>query len=84
MPLAITVGSTLVAQGEFSLISAIMAITVVVSCSMVLPISTPPNAIAMSYGIIDTKDLARSGLFVGTIGIVLAILMFVAYWPLLN
>lgn len=84
MPLAITVGTTLAAQGEFSLISAIIAVTVVVSCSMVLPISTPPNAIAMSYGIIDSKDLARSGLLVGAIGIVLAILMFVAYWPVLN
>ncbi len=83
-PLAITVGVALSSQGGFNLVSAIVAITVMVSCSMILAISTPPNAIAMSCGIIDTKDLARSGLLVGLIGIVLAILMHLLYWPMLT
>ncbi len=82
-PLAITVGATLSVSGDFNLVSGIVAITVIVSCSMVLAISTPPNAIAMSCGIIETKDLARTGLLVGGIGIALAIVMHLIYWPLL-
>ncbi|MCF0179757.1 MAG: anion permease, partial [Bacteroidales bacterium] len=38
------------------------------SLAMTLPISTPPNAIASSTGIIDQKDMAKSGLAIGLIG----------------
>jgi sodium-dependent dicarboxylate transporter 2/3/5 len=47
------------------------------SLAMILPISTPPNALAHSTGIIDTKQMAVVGIIMGVIGIVLAYLMLV-------
>ena len=41
---------------------------------MTLPISTPPNALAHSTGIINTKQMAVVGLIVGVVGIVLVYL----------
>ena len=42
------------------------------SFAMLLPISTPPNAIACSTGLIQTKDMAKVGLIIGLVGIALA------------
>jgi sodium-dependent dicarboxylate transporter 2/3/5 len=39
------------------------------SFAMLLPISTPPNAIAFSTGLIKTNDMAKVGLIVGLLGI---------------
>lgn len=83
MPLAITVGAALAAAGDFNLVASIVSITAIISIAMVLPISTPPNAIAMATGIIETKDMARVGVIVGVAGLVLAILCGIAYWPLI-
>lgn len=45
----------------------IIGIAVAASCAMSLPISTPPNAIAYSTGLIEQKDMARAGLTIGII-----------------
>jgi sodium-dependent dicarboxylate transporter 2/3/5 len=42
------------------------------SFAMLLPISTPPNAIACSTGLIKTNEMARVGLIVGLVGIAIA------------
>ena len=81
MPLAITVGTGLAAVGGFNLPAAIVAITVMVSLAMILPISTPPNAIAMSTGVIETKDLAKVGIAVGVAGFIIAIVCAAYVWP---
>ena len=49
--------------------------------SMILPISTPPNAIAHSTGFIDQKDMMKVGIIVGLLGIVLgyAMLIFIGF-----
>lgn len=83
MPLAITVGAALAAAGDFNLVASIVSITAIISIAMVLPISTPPNAIAMATGIIETKDMAKVGIVVGLAGLVLAIVFGLVYWPLL-
>ena len=41
------------------------------SLGMVLPISTPPNAIAASTGMIEQKDMVKTGLIMGVLGLVL-------------
>ena len=41
------------------------------SLAMLLPISTPPNALASSTGLVKTKDMAKIGIIVGVIGLVL-------------
>ncbi|MDX9752756.1 MAG: SLC13 family permease [bacterium] len=48
----------------------ILATTIASSLSMALPISTPPNAIAYSSGIIQTKDMYKIGLLIGILGLI--------------
>ena len=47
------------------------------SLGMVLPISTPPNAIAASTGMIEQKDMVKTGLIMGILGLVLGYLMLI-------
>lgn len=47
------------------------------SLGMVLPISTPPNAIAHSTGMIEQKDMAKTGLIMGVIGLLLGYTMLI-------
>lgn len=41
------------------------------SLAMLLPISTPPNALASSTGMVKTNDMTKVGIIVGAIGLVL-------------
>ena len=81
IPLAVGLALSGAGGEGFDLASAIIIIAVVVSFSMVLPISTPPNAIAMSSGMIETADLAKSGLIIGLIGFVATVLFGLWVWP---
>lgn len=47
------------------------------SLAMTLPISTPPNAIASSTGIINTSDMAKSGLTIGILGGIVGYLLLI-------
>jgi sodium-dependent dicarboxylate transporter 2/3/5 len=38
------------------------------SCALLLPVSTPPNAVAYSTGEIQTRDLRPGGLLIGLLG----------------
>ena len=38
------------------------------SCALLLPVSTPPNAVAFSTGEIQTRDLRPGGILIGLIG----------------
>jgi sodium-dependent dicarboxylate transporter 2/3/5 len=51
------------------------------SIAMVLPISTPPNAIASSTGMVQTKDMAKVGIIIGLIGFVLGYLWLTVIFP---
>jgi solute carrier family 13 (sodium-dependent dicarboxylate transporter), member 2/3/5 len=56
----------------------VLATTFAISLGMSLPISSPPNALAHATGAFKTKDLAKSGLAIGVVGLVLtAITMWV-------
>ncbi|MBQ7533685.1 MAG: anion permease [Bacteroidales bacterium] len=56
-----------------------MIVYVAICCSlaMTLPISTPPNAIASSTGLVQTKDMVKVGLTLGIIGGVLGYILIV-------
>ena len=45
------------------------------SLGMVLPISTPPNAIASATGLIEQKDMVKTGLIMGVTGLVIGYTM---------
>ena len=47
------------------------------SLGMVLPISTPPNAIAAATGMIEQKDMVKTGLVMGVFGLVLGYVMLI-------
>jgi solute carrier family 13 (sodium-dependent dicarboxylate transporter), member 2/3/5 len=67
IPLGMTI---LVAfKSDIALIIAFSA-----SSAMFLPVSTPPNAIAYSTGLLEQKDFRLGGILVGLLGPVLAIL----------
>lgn len=59
-------------------------IAFVATCSslgMLFPISTPPNAIASSTGLVDTKDMAKVGIIIGVAGMVLAFFWLTKIFP---
>ena len=45
---------------------------------MILPISTPPNALAYATNLIQQKDMARMGIIIGLISVVLGYLVLFA------
>lgn len=45
------------------------------SLAMLFPISTPPNALAQSTGLVSTKDMTRVGIIIGVTGYVLGYLV---------
>jgi len=81
-PIAVTVGATSTEISGFSLANAMVAVAVASSYGMSLPISTPPNAIAMGTGVLETRHLIRAGGTIGLIGIALTLFMARFYWPL--
>lgn len=81
MPILVVVcaamGNKLDAIGGTSTI--LIGVAVAASSAMVLPISTPPNALAYATNLVEQRDMARIGLIVGIISMVLgyAVLFFV-------
>lgn len=47
------------------------------SLAMILPISTPPNALAHATGMIEQKDMVKTGVIMGAIGLILGYLMLI-------
>ena len=56
-------------------------ISVCASIAMCFPISTPPNAIATSTGLVDTKDMSKVGIIIGAIGFVLGFFWLTKIFP---
>jgi sodium-dependent dicarboxylate transporter 2/3/5 len=83
VPIAITMLASTAESGSAGLVIPIAVIGIIVSFGMILPISTPPNAIALATGLIETKDLAKAGWLVGIVGIVLTVLFGLLIWPVL-
>ena len=53
----------------------IIGIALAASSAMCLPISTPPNAIAYSTGLVKQNDMLKIGLTVGIISMVLGYML---------
>ena len=81
VPILITVGQGMEDQLApiGGLTTLIVGIALCASFAMALPISTPPNAIAYSTGLVKTGQMARVGLLVGIISMVLAYTMLIFY-----
>ncbi|MFA7116400.1 MAG: SLC13 family permease [Bacteroidales bacterium] len=57
----------------------LVCVAISASVAMVLPISTPPNALAHSTGLIQQKDMEKVGLIMGTLGLIIGIGMTIGY-----
>ncbi len=57
--------------------------TICASYAFMLPISTPPNAIAMSTGLVKVKDMVRFGVIFDFVGIALVAVAAYFYWRVL-
>ncbi|MFO4667749.1 SLC13 family permease [Vibrio cholerae] len=76
MPIAAAIGTSM---SSLEQIGGLQALLVVVAFSaslgMILPVSTPPNSLAYSTGLIESKDMAKTGLVIGGIGLGIVYLM---------
>jgi sodium-dependent dicarboxylate transporter 2/3/5 len=54
------------------------------SLAMALPISTPPNAIAYSSGFIKTTDMAKTGILIGVVGLIIYLFVSPILWSALG
>jgi len=57
-----------------------MVATVCASYAFMLPIATPPNAIAMSSGVVSVRTMAAYGLILNLLGIVLIVTIAFGFW----
>lgn len=55
--------------------TVLIGIAIAASMAMTLPISTPPNAIAHSTGLVKQNEMIKIGLSIGIIGLVLGYIM---------
>ena len=81
LPILATV-ATAVDLGAFGGSAALLiGLAISTSVAMILPISTPPNAIASSTGLVETKDMAKMGVIMGLVGLVLgyAVLILIGF-----
>ncbi len=59
----------------------IVFIAVCASIAMLFPISTPPNAIASSTGLVETKDMAKVGIIIGVVGFIFGFFWLTKIFP---
>lgn len=68
-------GDSLLAIGGVK--TLLVGVALSTSLAMLFPISTPPNALAHSTGLVSTKDMTKVGLIVGATGFVLGYAMLI-------
>ncbi|MEH0155369.1 SLC13 family permease [Limibacter armeniacum] len=76
MPIVVALAISMESLIPYGGLKAIMVcVTFASSLGMALPISTPPNALAHATGVIQTKDLIRTGVLVGMMGLILTFIL---------
>ncbi|MBQ8021617.1 MAG: SLC13/DASS family transporter [Bacteroidales bacterium] len=77
-PAAANNASFMALGGTYAMITFV---AVCASIAMLFPISTPPNAIAASTGLVETKDMAKVGIIIGVVGFVLGFFWLTKLFP---
>ncbi len=81
VPILIVVGKAMAGNPAFEnkggVPAMIIGIAISASIAMCLPVSTPPNALAASTGMITTKQMATVGIVMGVVGFALGYLMLI-------
>ena len=85
VPILIVVGKAMAGNPAFENMGGVPAmiigIAIAASIAMCLPVSTPPNALAASTGMITTRQMATVGIVMGVVGFALgyAMLIFIGF-----
>ena len=81
VPILIVVGKAMSGNPSFEALGGVPAmiigVAICASLAMCLPVSTPPNALAHSTGMINTKQMATVGIVLGAVGFILGYLMLI-------
>jgi sodium-dependent dicarboxylate transporter 2/3/5 len=67
---------------EIPLLYVLIPVTIASSCAFMLPMATPPNAIVFASGYIKVNQMAKVGIVLNLIAVVLLIVMFKFFVPL--
>ncbi len=62
--------------------SLMVAVAIAASCAFMLPVATPPNALVFGSGVIQLKDMLRTGIWLNLLSAILLILFvyFILPW----
>ncbi len=81
VPILIVIGKAMEGNPGFESLGGVQAmiigVAICASIAMCLPVSTPPNALAHSTGMITTKQMTTVGIILGAVGFVLGYLMLI-------
>jgi len=79
VPILITVGTGMSDQlaGIGGVTTLVVGVALCASFAMALPISTPPNAIAYSTGLVKTNQMAKVGIIMGIVAMTLGYAMLI-------
>jgi sodium-dependent dicarboxylate transporter 2/3/5 len=78
MPIALALGA-----GDASDAALVLVLALSLSAGMCLPVSTPPNALALASGRIEARDLVRIGLLVGVLAPLVVVPWVIAVSPVI-
>ncbi|GAB1856668.1 DASS family sodium-coupled anion symporter [Flavobacteriaceae bacterium MHTCC 0001] len=68
---------------EIPILYLLIPVTMASSCAFMLPMATPPNAIVFASGYIKVRDMARVGIILNCIAVLLLIAVFKFLMPVL-
>ncbi|MCF6347194.1 MAG: DASS family sodium-coupled anion symporter [Flavobacteriaceae bacterium] len=68
---------------EIPILYLLIPVTIASSCAFMLPMATPPNAIVFASGFVKVPQMARVGIILNLIAVLLLILMFKFVMPIL-
>ncbi len=68
---------------EIPMLYLLIPVTIASSCAFMLPMATPPNAIVFASGYIRVHQMAKAGVVLNFISVIILILMFRFVMPLL-
>jgi sodium-dependent dicarboxylate transporter 2/3/5 len=68
---------------DIPMLHLLIPVTIASSCAFMLPMATPPNAIVFASGYIKVHEMARVGVILNFISVILLVLIFQFVMPLL-
>lgn len=72
MPIAAAIGASMESLASIGGMQGLLVVVAFsASLGMILPVSTPPNSLAYSTGLIESKDMAKTGIIMGIVGLLI-------------